>query len=117
MNANLTRNDYIALRRTYRLLRRQDAQWRPDEYAARNVLQAPPDRAVQFFSLLEPRLAATLLRRLGDENRDPFRLARGPRARSLIAAPVSGPYAGLDLPKRVGLRRGLRQMRQLERAA
>ena len=115
----MTRTEYQTLRRTYRILRRKDAAWRPDPYAARNTIERRQYRAEAFCGLVDMPIAATFFRPLRNAGRGDVRLPRGPKAQALCAPHRSGRYVGMELHKRVALRRALRQSAALrmERAA
>lgn len=102
---------YYRLRHEYRHARREDAQWRPDPYAARNTRQARPDTAGAILRPLSPRMTLAVMARPATIQSVP----KGPRARWYINwAPTMGRYAGLSLYKRVALRSGLRQIKAYE---
>jgi len=120
-NANpsrtLTKAEYQAIRRGYRLARRKDADYREGIRTARNSLSGHPQHAASYLFRHGPELSATFFKPV-DMGRGNYRLPRGPRAEALFQRRDRyGRYAGMNLATRVDFRRTLRGLGLLGRAA
>lgn len=102
----MTREDYTLARHTYRELRREDAKWRPDPYAARNKVQTPPRNAARYAALFDPDIAQTFFSP-PVMPRGNYRLPRGPRAYAMAS---KQDVYGLTLNKRAAIRKAQREI-------
>lgn len=112
----MNRAAYKDARRGYRCARRRDIEWKEPEawaYRERTLIHQIPQRpefGLRYLAQFPVALAETFLRPMVDAGRGNRRLLMGPRARALVAAPTTGRYSGLNLPKRVALRSAQRRI-------
>ena len=111
----MEREIYDSIRSGYRKLRRDDLNWRANPYAARNKVETPPNAAGEFVRSLNlsPRVIETLRGGWDGHSRGQHRLSiTSPRIKAVLSARHVA--SGLDLPRRVALRRARRQIEALE---